>query len=296
MKKIKINFCDFGNSFSPTNNLYYQILSKHFDIDISDNPDYIFYSDFGIAHKNIPSKVIKINIINENIRPNFTQCDYAIGYDYINYEDRYFRHPMHLYISKNLDQNKDYFNRKFCNFIYSNCKHGSGAIIRIDFCKLLSQYKKIDCPGKCLNNMKDVITPRDKNWRNGKLPFIRKYKFTIAFENSSCIGHISEKFFDPINNGSIPIYWGDPKISREFNTKAFINCHDFNNFDEVVDFVKYLDNNGKAYLDMLYANPLRDDYKKEDHDLSKFLIHIIEHGTPNLREDPYGYVHLTEDN
>ncbi|GAA8099589.1 hypothetical protein HpBT096_13600 [Helicobacter pylori] len=35
-----------------------------------------------------------------------------------------------------------------------------------------------------------------------------------------------------------------------------MNVHDFKNFDEAIDYIKYLHTHPNAYLDMLYENPL----------------------------------------
>ena len=49
MKKIKINFVDFQKDLSE-NNDFLDILSRHYYVEISDNPDYLFYSVFGTDH------------------------------------------------------------------------------------------------------------------------------------------------------------------------------------------------------------------------------------------------------
>ncbi|KNE05378.1 fucosyltransferase, partial [Helicobacter pylori] len=43
---------------------------------------------------------------------------------------------------------------------------------------------------------------------------------------------------------------------KNFNPRVFVNVHDFNNFDEAIDYVRYLHTHKNAYLDMLYENPL----------------------------------------
>jgi hypothetical protein len=50
---------------------------------------------------------------------------------------------------------------------------------------------------------------------------------------------------------SIPLYWGNPLIDREFNTKSFINFYDFKNQSEMIDFIIELDKNDDKYLEML---------------------------------------------
>ncbi|GAA9959911.1 hypothetical protein VN0918_12580 [Helicobacter pylori] len=45
-------------------------------------------------------------------------------------------------------------------------------------------------------------------------------------------------------------------MAKDFNPKSFVNVHDFKNFDEAIDYVRYLHTHQNAYLDMLYENPL----------------------------------------
>src|SRR5262249_55166951 len=53
------------------------------------------------------------------------------------------------------------------------------------------------------------------------------YKFVIAFENSSLSGYNTEKLTHAIEADCVPIYWGDPEIGRSFNTRRFVNGHDY---------------------------------------------------------------------
>ncbi|MCQ2691214.1 fucosyltransferase, partial [Helicobacter pylori] len=45
-------------------------------------------------------------------------------------------------------------------------------------------------------------------------------------------------------------------VAKDFNPKSFVNVHDFNNFDEAIDYIRYLHTHPNAYLDMLYESPL----------------------------------------
>jgi hypothetical protein len=60
-----------------------------------------------------------------------------------------------------------------------------------------------------------------------KRSFLRQYKFTVAIENYSQRGYNTEKITDPLLAGSVPIYWGNPEISRHINPDCFINAHDY---------------------------------------------------------------------
>ena len=50
--------------------------------------------------------------------------------------------------------------------------------------------------------------------RNSKLNLYRKYKFVIAFENAIEEDYVTEKFYDPLLAGSVPVYLGAPSIKK----------------------------------------------------------------------------------
>lgn len=289
MKEIKIKFVDYWENFDPKTDRFYKLLEKYYKIEISDNPDFLFYSCFGIQHRDYKN-CVKIFWTGENVIPNFNECDYAMGFDDIIFQDRYLQTDYYAE-SDRCNVSDNLANRKFCNFIYGNANLGEGAKLRQEFFTKLSEYKHIDAPGKVCNNMAaSDLEPRDGDWYVSKTKFISNYKFTIAFENSQSNGYITEKFFQPIKANSIPIYWGAPDIAKYFNPKAFINCNDYKNFDEVIEKIKYLDNNNEAYLTMLKEPIENGNYIIENPDkrLEEFLINIIKKGNKPFNKDPVG--------
>ena len=48
-----------------------------------------------------------------------------------------------------------------------------------------------------------------------------------------------------------PIYYGDSTVCEDFNSKAFINCHEFDSLDHLLEKVKKLDSDKTEYLSML---------------------------------------------
>ena len=162
--------------------------------------------------------------------------------------------------------------------------------MRQEFCKKLMEYKPIDCPGKVLNNMnaEDELAPRNGDWWHSKLEFLKKYKFTIAFENSRSDGYTTEKLLQPLQSFSVPIYWGNALVTRDFNPKAFINCNDYDNdFGAVIERIKELDNDPDKYLAMLRENPMQPDYDFEQRKkYEKWLLNIIEKGNKPFNKDP----------
>jgi hypothetical protein len=76
-------------------------------------------------------------------------------------------------------------------------------------------------------------------------------------------------------------YWGNEKVTEYFNPDAFINCNDFSSFDEVIEYVKEVDNNENLYNKMLNARPVLPDSKLHTfshRNTEKYLLEIVEKG------------------
>ena len=110
-----------------------------------------------------------------------------------------------------------------------------------------------------------------QNWVLDKLDFLNKYKFTIAFENFSKSGWITEKLTHPMLVNSIPIYFGHKDVNKEFNTKSFLNYNDFNNMEEFIDYIKKVDNDDRFYEKMLREPWYKDNKLPKDFDNKRLL-------------------------
>lgn len=247
-KSLKIYFTDFWNTFKLEDNYFVNLLKEEYEIKLdSENPDFLFYSNFGIDYYKY--KCPRIYFTGENVRPDFTECDWAFSFDYSN-DKRNYRLPLYALFADLSELTKpknaeDLFKDKvsFCNFIYSN----PGPVKRREFFYKLSKYKKVDSAGKYLNNIGTYLP----GFEFEKRQFIRKYKFTIAFENSSYPGYTTEKILDPLLCGSIPVYWGNKEVHKDFNTKSFLNYHDYEDDELFIEKIIELDNNKELYLEML---------------------------------------------
>jgi hypothetical protein len=119
---------------------------------------------------------------------------------------------------------------------------------------------------------------------------LKSYKFTIAFENTYQVGYTTEKLWQPFLANSIPIYCGDPNVTRDFNPKAFINCNDYDNFDDVIKRVIELDSDDELYMQMLRENPLNEPQRENSNDkIRKFLAVILKKGNKPFYRDELGY-------
>lgn len=299
-KRIKVQIIDFWDpdptNEHPTCESYCSYLSQIYDLDYSEEPDFVFYSVARKRHMKYKN-CVKIFFTGENLSPNFNYCDYAISLNRIDYDGRHFknspllgRERIYKRFNKTGNLDRSMAKRKFCNFIYKDSNQKmEGVKLRGEFFKLLSKYKHIDAPGKVFNNMNNSIEPREGNWRAGKLDFIQDYKFTIAFENSNSDGYTTEKLPDPLFAHSIPIYFGNPKVGLEYNKKAFIHVNDYNSLEDVVKKVIELDNDDDAYMAMLNEPPLLYPEYSYDEELLKFFSKIIEKGNKPLTKDPFNF-------
>jgi len=270
MKTLKIWFTDFYPGFEPQDNFITQLLSKSYSIELDKNkPDYLIYSCHG--HEFLNYNCVRIFYTGENLKPDFNLCDYAIGFDYIHFNNRYLRFPnfafyegqfQQLIISKNPGSLDLFAKKHFCNFIYAN---SNADPTRDNFFYLLNQYKKVASPGKHLNNISmDVGERYAKDWMFTKIEFQSSCKFSIAFENTSSPGYTTEKLLHAFITGTVPIYWGNPEVTKDFNPKAFINCHDFECFEDVVCKVKEIDNDDEMFKSMLNEPPFRNNIIPEN--------------------------------
>ena len=277
-KQIKIKICDTHFTGEHLyNNKYTKLLSQKYDLVFSDDPDYILFSVFGNENtKYTDEKYIKIFFTEEDLSPDFNLCDYAIGFDYLDYGDRYIRFPLafaHFQLSKAMDKHlitdEDLAMKTgFCDFVVSN---GGADNIREKMFRKLSEYKRVDSGGRFLNNVGGPV--------GSKLDFQKNHRFSLTFENGSSIGYTTEKIVDAFAAKTIPIYWGNPDIAKDFNPGSFINYHDYNDPDKLVERVIEVDQNEELYIKMLktpiFANgQIPKQYRFET--LLDFFVHIFE--------------------
>ena len=295
---IKIKFVDVHWEFDREDNFIIDIIKRNFgDYEISDKPDFLFFSCEGTEHYKYDN-CVKVFFTGEPVTPDFNQCDYAIGYDDLVFGERYCKRPYwatRTVPKTTTKSDEELLNRKFCNFVYSNETRGTAVELRKKFALKLMEYKHVDCPGKVLNNMMDAIAPRHDNWEEGKLRFIEDYKFTIAFENNKMIGYTTEKLEDPLYAHSVPIYWGNPAVKKFFNEDAFVFCNGLEenfdkNIDALIDRIIYLDTHDDEYLKMVKAPCMNESYdaQKAKEDLEIFVVGILKKGNVPYEKDALG--------
>jgi len=247
-----------------------------FELTTDYGADYVFHSCMG--YDVLKYSGIRIFVTGENVSPNFNISDYAMAFDKMDFGDRYCWLPS-IVLRRNTYANlaaprraaTEVITEKsgFCAYVMSNTKNSATERTRIF--DLLSNYKPVHSGGKWRNNVGGPVAD--------KIAFQSKYKFVIAFENSSSPGYLTEKFSEAALSNAIPIYWGDPDIGKIFNEKAFINCHNFDSLESVLEQVKLIDSNEELYLQMLSEDWFPQQEAPEDLGSDKFiqfLSHIFD--------------------
>ena len=251
--QLKIFFTDFWSNFDFKDNIFVKLLSEDFEVILDEiNPHILFYSVFGVDYKK--HNCIRVSFIGENLRPDFNKADFSFNFDY-NDNPRNYRLPLYalwndVYLLTKPRNPEELVNNKtkFCNFIYSN----PGPKKRIEFFEKLSKYKKVDSAGRVRNNLGYKV--------KDKLEFIKDYKFTLALESYNYPGYTTEKIFEPFLMGSLPIYWGNKFVDRDFNTKSFLNYNEFGSDEELIEKIIEIDNNDEL-LFKYFSEPCFKDNK-----------------------------------
>lgn len=272
-KEIKIHVLDVWSGFDISIMAFYQILKEQYDVTITktwNDADYVFFSCFGNTHWNVTADKIKIFFTAENITPDFNTCDYAIGFDWLDFGDRYLRLSNYYSVYKpRYVLDREIKKDAFCSFVVSN-SHATEYRVRLfnELCK----YKKVDSGGRHLNNIGGPI--------QNKLEFDSSHKFSICCENSSHPGYTTEKLYQAFEAGCIPIYWGDPVVGRVFNTKAFVYANEYKSIDDVVKRIIEIDSNQDVYNRMLneptFINPDEETSLTQHNRLRTFLFNIFD--------------------
>lgn len=281
MEKKKVKFDGFYRKDGKLNTeaqMMLDILRSHYEVELSDTPDYVFYNVDGETYYKYDG--IRIFCTIEAICPDFNLCDYGIGFENLTYGDRYLCFPNYCFYPEVVDRMAEKHlkvaagmaDREFCSFVYSN---GEADHMRVKLFQKLSEYKHVDAGGRLLNNQPKGQTIADKYL------FESNHKFSIACENTSHPGYHTEKLAEAFAAGTVPVYWGDPDIEKIFNPKAFINCQAYSTLDEVVERVAYLDSHPEAYLQMLKEPAFLEtvDGSRAEYEtgrLKNFLLQIFE--------------------
>jgi len=245
---IRLQFAGFWDGFDLQDNFFTRLLGRRYAVEICDDPDFLIFSYVGRRRREYRRwNCVRIFYTGENLEPDWSACDWAFTFGYSPHP-RHFRLPhWPFYVDPAALVKPPHHDpeailarkSRFCAFVVSNplCR------TRNDFFHRLSRYKPVDSGGRLFNTL---------GYRVGdKQAFLRDYKFTIAFENESHPGYTTEKIVEPMLADSLPIYWGDPLVGSDFDTRSFLSAHDGRSLDDLVDRVIAVDRDPALHRELL---------------------------------------------
>jgi alpha-1,3-fucosyltransferase 10 len=129
--------------------------------------------------------------------------------------------------------------------IYSHCED-----TRTLYLHRLMKYMQVDSYGKCLQNKAKIA--KRKSGNNDHLQAVMaKYKFTFIFPNSDCDYYMTEKIYNALSSGSVPVWMGTDTIDEVLqwgNLKySVIKVRDFKSPRQLANYLLWLSQNEMEY-------------------------------------------------
>ena len=128
--------------------------------------------------------------------------------------------------------------------------------IRKKIISILQKTGSVDCAGTFMNNTNDL----KEKYGDDKLAFLKSYKFNICPENSNTPGYVTEKIFDAIEAGCIPMYWSKENfdVLKVLNQNAIL-FYDDNNPEALLHKVCALEKDSELFVKFISQPIFNDD-------------------------------------
>lgn len=190
--------------------------------------------------------------------------DISLGFDFIS-ADNYIRYPFWLWTCFSPTRDKSVIKSKVDLF-------NSRSFNKTKLCALISSHDKSGIRGKLMNHITSLGIPVDSAGRyahnddslstefsDSKEKYLQQYKFNLCPENDAYEGYVTEKIFDSLWSGCIPIYHGGERTPEPMvlNEDAYI-FFDTLNPAPALELIKKLANNDEAYAKFVSAPKLKE--------------------------------------
>jgi len=212
------------------------------------DPDFYFFS--GLRRRELLHTCPRVFVTGENLVPDFNLADFAIAFAPIEFPGRYLRWPLFRFYEKEyaLALGRPALDALpgrpgFCACVVSNTKNRMDPLA--ECCDALASYSPLSYGGRWRNSTGGPVAD--------KMDFLQGHRFSIAFENTAAPGYTTEKLLEALAARTIPVYWGNPEVARDFNPAAFINASDFESPAALAKHVAALDRDPARMLAMLNA-------------------------------------------
>ena len=112
--------------------------------------------------------------------------------------------------------------------------------------ELLNSYKPVIGYGRPFNNW----FPTYEDYKS-KLTNMSGYLFNLCPENSYQPGYYTEKCIHSKLAQTCPIYKADSHVITDFRPSSFLNLYDYKHAEDLLDYVRYLDQNRTLLVDIM---------------------------------------------
>lgn len=220
----------------------------------------IFFTGENIENPDHPSFIFE--------KYHLKNHDLSLGFSYLD-DKKYLRFPLWILylipanasfedIKTLIDSYNDpnhRLNKNRTNFC-SNISRADNNGIRKAIIDLLNPIEIVKCAGSLRKNTHDL----QEKFGDDKIEYLKTFKFNICPENSNTNGYVTEKLFEAVISGCIPIYWGsgnkpEPMVLNQDAVLFF----DPENPQPLFDKVILLWNDEKAYEEFCHIKPFSDD-------------------------------------
>jgi hypothetical protein len=116
---------------------------------------------------------------------------------------------------------------------------------RLRYAAELMRAVRVDSFGRVHRNQTSQVAP---GWRP-RQELYSKYKFTLAFENSFATDYVTEKLYEPLTAGSVPVYRGTEDVAELAPAPGcYIDARGFASARELGAYLNHLDTHDDEYL------------------------------------------------
>jgi hypothetical protein len=147
---------------------------------------------------------------------------------------------------------------------------------RIEAMVELSRFGVVDLYGQGWNRWWSRAAMWLPYWRNrrtlmsiykgacaSKFEVLQQYEFCLCFENMAMNGYVTEKIFDCLYAGTIPLYLGAPDIAEYIPSSVYVDCRKFSSWNAMWEAVSNMTDSqiqamkeaGRSFLTSNEAKP-----------------------------------------
>jgi len=264
-KNHQVKFVNFWPTFQSCRIGPYDFMKAR--CSIPENKTVTFFSCFGSKYI-APMFYGDVNIFysTENLRFRFLEysdsflhnkkIDFSIGFDYFD-DPRYFRFPYWIfYILGGGFTDKELIDAvKHMRYPATSYKE------RPLFSSLISSHDRWESR-TAISNQISSISPinfagafrhnDDSLWNefhNNKIDYLRQFRFNICPENTNAYGYVTEKIYEALYAGCVPVYWGSNNCPDEevLNRDAIILFDPNSDNKDVINFIQDLESHPSHY-------------------------------------------------